>query len=302
MIQKTTLTIFLLLSVLFSFAQDKYIQIEMVDQTPTIGAFQGAPTYYYDVPFGATDYSNDAGLNAILAGNNVIAYDVIESLPNVSTNGFAHWTLVVCDNCDNNQLATDLSAYSSVIRNAYPLNDNREAYNQLYLKIADINIGTPTGVTNGIITTNDAGLNAIFTTHTVYFYQQSFPSSSQNSLLRAYTLLCDCDAALLKTDLDAYTSVIEVAERTFIESQLLSTTEAVFTDVNIYPNPVKDKLNISKTENITSVEIYSIQGKRMRTQKSQFETIDMSQLKSGLYFVTLTDNANRSNTFKIVKK
>ncbi|WP_430413095.1 T9SS type A sorting domain-containing protein [Kordia sp.] len=302
MIKKITYIAILLLFTQLSFAQLKYIQIEIVDQSPALGSFIGAPTYYYNMPLGETNYSNDAGLNAILIGNNVIAYDKIESLPSVSPNGFAHWTLVVCDNCDNNQLASDLNAYSSVIRNAYPL-DDRYAYNHLFLKIADINVGTVTGTSNGIVTTNDSGLNTIFTTHNVYFYTQYLPSSMQNSLLRAYIAMCDCDANLLKADLDAYSAVIEAGttELMYLESQLLSTQEVVFSDVNLYPNPVKNTLHISKTNEIKSLEIYAIQGKLIRTQKSQFETIDMSKLQSGLYFVKLTDNANRSNTFKVVK-
>jgi hypothetical protein len=302
MTKKITFIAMLFLFTQFSFGQEKYIQVEVVDQSPTIGSFIGAPTYYYDMPLGYTNYSNDAGLNAILAGNNVIAYDTIESLQNISENGYANWTLVVCNNCDVNQLAANLNAYSSVIRNAYPSGD-LYAYNQLSLKIADINVGISTGTNNGIVTTNDTGLNAIFVTHNVYFYVQQFPSSTQNSLLRSHIVMCDCDANDLKADLDAYTAVIEsgTVERQFLLSQLLSTTEAVFTDVNIYPNPVKNTLHISNTTHIKSLEIYSIQGQVMRTQKSQFETIDMSTLSSGLYFVKLTDNANRSKTIKIAK-
>lgn len=147
----------------------------------------------------------------------------------------------------------------------------------------------------------DYSNDAIFTAYNVYLYQQAYPSSSQNSLLRAYFLMCDCDANLLKADLDAYTAVIESSERMAIHTQTLSTTEVVFTDVNLYPNPVKNTLHISKTNEIKSLEIYSIQGQVVLTQKSQFETIDMSNLQSGLYFVKLTDNANRSSTFKVLK-
>ncbi|WP_298516591.1 T9SS type A sorting domain-containing protein [uncultured Kordia sp.] len=298
--QKITLTTLLFCIFQLSFGQYKYVQIELMDESPTIGAYIGAPTYYYNMPAGATDYSNDAGLNAILMGNNVTAYDDIESTfmdPNLLGNR----TLVVCNNCDNNQLATELLAYSSVIKNAYPL-DDRYSYNELYIKINDVSIGIPTGTSNGVITTNDTGLNAIFVTHNVYFYRQLFPSSMTNSLLRSYGIACECDATLLKADLDVYTAVIEVAEPLYIESQtLLSTTEFAFSDVQLYPNPTSNTLNINNTSAIKSLEIYSVQGQLMLQQKSQFETVDMSQLQSGLYFVTLKDTQNRSKTFKIAK-
>jgi hypothetical protein len=296
---KITLTTLFFISVVCSFAQEKFIQIEMADQSPTFN-FVGHPTYYYDVPSGATDYSSDTGLNAILSGNNVIAYDIIEFMPNMSINGYANWTLVVCDNCDNVQLAADLEAYPTVIRNAYPM-DERISYNHMYVKILDIATGVPTGSSNGIITTNDAGLNAIFNTYNVYYYEQLFPSSSSNSSLRAYELMCDCNSFNLKAALDAYTTVIEVTERLEIISQALSTPEASFSNVNLYPNPVKNTLHISNATNLRSIEVYSVQGQLMLTQKNQFTTVDMSSLKSGLYFVKLIDNANNSSTFKIVK-
>ncbi|PTX63098.1 putative secreted protein (Por secretion system target) [Kordia periserrulae] len=301
---KILCAVFLQCFVISLFGQnDKYIQIELVDTT-IINSYVGAPTYYYDMPPGATDYSNDAGLNAILDGNNVYAYDTIESIPSpfVYGAGFSHWTLVVCDDCDHNQLAANLNAYSSVIKNAYPLIE-RYSYNQLYLRVADVTIGVYTGMNNGIVTTNDAGLNAIFTTHNVTYYEQAFPSSSQNTLLRAYFLMCDCDANLLKVDLDNYPSVIEsgTVSNLPVESQLLSTAEVTLSNVNLYPNPVKNTLNISSATNLNSIEVYSVQGQLMLTQKNQFTTVDMSPLKSGLYFVKLIDNANNSSTFKIVK-
>jgi len=71
-------------------------------------------------------------------------------------------------------------------------------------------------------------------------------------------------------------------------------------DFKMYPNPANSILNINSSEEISSVEIYSIEGKRVLI--SQNTQVDVSQLTSGIYLVKITTNANKVGTKKLVKQ
>jgi hypothetical protein len=71
----------------------------------------------------------------------------------------------------------------------------------------------------------------------------------------------------------------------------------------LYPNPVKDILNISSETTITNIAIYNLLGQEVMT-KSVNDTensIDVSNLTSGTYFVKVTAD-NTVKTSKIIKE
>jgi hypothetical protein len=70
-----------------------------------------------------------------------------------------------------------------------------------------------------------------------------------------------------------------------------------------HPNPVKDVLNLSYTENITEVSVHNLLGQAVIVKTvSQNETqLDMSQLAAGTYLVKVT-SGDASETIKIVKQ
>jgi len=75
-------------------------------------------------------------------------------------------------------------------------------------------------------------------------------------------------------------------------------------DWKIYPNPVSDILNIAYPENavIQSIEIFTISGQKLsvaQTSKTQF---DVSQLKSGMYLISIKNSESLEyKRFVIVK-
>ncbi|PHS67937.1 MAG: hypothetical protein COB12_01590 [Flavobacterium sp.] len=77
-------------------------------------------------------------------------------------------------------------------------------------------------------------------------------------------------------------------------------SETVFT---VYPNPVKNLLNINTSSTNYSVEIYTIQGQLITEIKnvSTAQTIDFSAYTTGIYFMRIVSE-NTSRTFKIVKE
>ena len=91
------------------------------------------------------------------------------------------------------------------------------------------------------------------------------------------------------------------------DSFMLNGTELVvlgIEDLNmagalIFPNPVKDILSISGIENITSIKVYSIQGKLEKEVKNS-DQIDLSNLSTGIYLIKV-DNGN-TYLKKVIKK
>ena len=73
--------------------------------------------------------------------------------------------------------------------------------------------------------------------------------------------------------------------------------------VNIYPNPVNDKLIIEANEAISNVEIYNLTGALVISQECNSEKVEMevSELQSGVYFIRMT-TANATEIRRFVKE
>ncbi len=72
--------------------------------------------------------------------------------------------------------------------------------------------------------------------------------------------------------------------------------------INIYPNPVKNKLQIN-TNNaaIQEITIYDILGKTILKSQSSIRVLDVSQLKSGMYLIKIKTDYGTS-TKRIIKE
>ena len=70
-----------------------------------------------------------------------------------------------------------------------------------------------------------------------------------------------------------------------------------------YPNPVKDFLNLSYTQDISDVAIFNLLGQQVLARKvnATESKIDMSNLSQGTYLVKLTFNG-QVKTIKVVKE
>ena len=81
-------------------------------------------------------------------------------------------------------------------------------------------------------------------------------------------------------------------------------TEEQISSVQVYPNPVNDKLYIATEEEVEDVVVYSITGVIVGQQSTvngqQTLTIDLSDLKSGIYFVKI--NTGKGNIVKRIIK
>jgi uncharacterized repeat protein (TIGR01451 family) len=77
---------------------------------------------------------------------------------------------------------------------------------------------------------------------------------------------------------------------------------------SMYPNPAGDHVTVSLSQNsgnISSIAVYDILGKSIlnySATSSTFETIDISEISSGLYFVEITTNTNIKSIKKLMVK
>ena len=85
------------------------------------------------------------------------------------------------------------------------------------------------------------------------------------------------------------------------------TTTAV-SDVNvvpltIYPNPIVDKLNFAGSDKIEKVSVHSLTGQLVLSVSSlsNKSAVDVKQLKSGVYFVSIDYSTGKKLTEKIIK-
>jgi len=274
----------------FTFAQSG-IEIRLV-------SYVGSPIY----TFGGTGYistnvSDDAGLNAILSAYNVTEYITNDIHPYEPY----HFKTKLIRGTYTQQLIDALLAYSSVIASV-KITNGYEYTDTLNLQLFSLSVGSPVGTSGGVIVTNDAGLNVIFQNFHVFYYAQTYPSSSVNSTLRYYTAVCDCDKNLLNVALLNYTSVIESTEMVngglMLSNQSFEKPNAV-----ISPNPFLDNFEIQTTQTITNYSIIDITGKTIISTSSKSELDNQSsQLSAGIYILNLDfDNGQKAN-YKLVKK
>lgn len=78
-----------------------------------------------------------------------------------------------------------------------------------------------------------------------------------------------------------------------------------FSRLKVYPNPVTDMLMISNQDGIVSVEIVNVLGKntgRYSLKAERNASINVSELKSGVYFLNITDVNGNIHSKRIIKK
>ena len=270
-----------------AFAQPD-VEIRLVNQnigSPLYGSFQSASS------------SNDAGLNAILQTYNVYSY----------INKYGHPyepyspRIISILGSFPQQFINDLLAYSSVVEYAR-VSEMQTFSDALELKIINLNVGIPTGFNGNIVTTNDTGLNQIFQNFNVYYYVQSYPTSTWNTSLRVFQAACNCDKNSLRAALDNYTTVIESTEN-ISAVYLLSNNNFETSKTYISPNPFSYNFEIQTTQTITNYSIIDITGKTIISTSSKSELDNQSsQLSAGIYILNLNFDNGLKAIYKLVKK
>ena len=287
-IMRNTYLILCLLS-LNVFGQTYNFQIELVD--PNVGAQEYLT---FEPNYQAT--SNDDGLNQIFLNNNVTYYETVYGFLNDELIG--KMGLLSCVNCDPNIFVQDLLSYNTVVQFAVQTDNNTELpyfYNSLRLNLNSATNGSFSSLTNGVVVTNNSSLSQIFIDYNVRYYAETFPSTY-------YELVCDCDAELLKQELDNLPSVVQFTEFvTYVF--LLSTDDAQLVKAEVYPNPFKNVVKLKTSVPLSAILLYDVLGKQVVSANnvSTFEA-NAVNLKTGVYILRVTDINGNSITKKLVKQ
>ncbi len=73
-------------------------------------------------------------------------------------------------------------------------------------------------------------------------------------------------------------------------------------NINIYPNPVSNKLYIEKDVSVVAASLYDINGKKISSWDGQKNEYDLSFLKNGIYFIEIITQNNLFCTRSIIKR
>lgn len=87
---------------------------------------------------------------------------------------------------------------------------------------------------------------------------------------------------------------------TFIENTL-STQDNTLQNVAVYPNPTSDFIMVTSQSSIAQIEVYSYIGQLVKKNTNQ-NRIDISSLKTGIYFIKIKDINGNFATEKVLKK
>lgn len=90
---------------------------------------------------------------------------------------------------------------------------------------------------------------------------------------------------------------------TITVEQALSIDDKFAVNVNYFPNPVTHSLTVTSLISLDSYQVFDILGKQVQTGtlNAHVVDVDMSQLKTGVYFVKV-QSGQLEKTMKVVKK
>ncbi|SRX72520.1 T9SS type A sorting domain-containing protein [Aequorivita antarctica] len=127
--------------------------------------------------------------------------------------------------------------------------------------------------------------------------------NGDNTSLELFHALYNPDLACIQVDDVAYANNAPNWKKDAMaiyseDCELVGIEDFAATDFKLFPNPTENMLNIQSKTPIENVKIYSPQGVLVNEYNSN--TIDVSQLSTGIYFVEITVD-DKSVTKKFIK-
>lgn len=87
------------------------------------------------------------------------------------------------------------------------------------------------------------------------------------------------------------------------EPKTLGTSEVAKKDpLKIYPNPFSDLITISDIDKVKSISVVDVSGRMVKTMENISSEINLSELKTGLYILSVQYKDGTKSSHKIIKK
>ncbi len=99
--------------------------------------------------------------------------------------------------------------------------------------------------------------------------------------------------------LDDLSSILSIT----VEDQVIAPEDEKEKEIQLYPNPTKNTIQLSLNEAIETIALYTAEGQFIRASLRQGNTISLEQLPAGLYILKIIDKkGNTISTKKVVKQ
>lgn len=157
-----------------------------------------------------------------------------------------------------------------------------------------------TGVTNTFYSALKGGRTNIYNLSPNYQWTKNGLNVGTNASTYSDSSLMTGDVIKLIIS-TGITCVAGNVESNIITSSTLSTGDFIQNEINIYPNPTKDKVFIKNLKNITEIKIYDATGKLVINSKTNSEMVNVSTLPKGIYFLEV-QTAKKTFKTKFIKE
>jgi len=123
-----------------------------------------------------------------------------------------------------------------------------------------------------------------------------------------YTRTLTVDKAKANTDFKFVFLLAQASDLVYIDNVSLkeitnvSVGENKANAVKFYPNPAQNELYFSGRARLSNVSVYSLVGAQVKEFKNVSESLNISDLKPGVYMVKVTDENGKTSTTKFLKK
>ena len=148
-----------------------------------------------------------------------------------------------------------------------------------------------------IVNNNEVIFTNSYLADTVFWSFDDGNTSLENNPVHIYNSIGDFDVTLTITACGRthlVTKTVSVSNLSLNHNNVL--------DVKIYPNPTKDNITIEGISNNFSVTLYSILGQKVKSfDKIINNTISLSEIKKGIYFLEIISDGNKEIK-KIIKQ